>query len=242
VPPDARFGLREERVETRTADGTRLVGWAMRTRVPDSTGFWLLIFHGNGGNISSDGREQHYARLQALGLDLLTFDYRGYGESDGDPSETGMYEDADATYAYLRNTLGVPAERIVIFGHSLGSTIAVDLASRVPVRGLILEGAPTSVPDAGQAIYPWLPRRWLARSRFASAEKIARVRSPVLFLHAVQDEVIPVRLGRRLYGLANEPKRFVELHGGHADAYLQDASTYDEAIRGFLGGLARSRP
>ncbi|HEU5169869.1 MAG TPA: alpha/beta hydrolase, partial [Gemmatimonadales bacterium] len=188
--PDPSLGLYPVRIETTTADGVRLVGWRMQSgRAPRRP--WLLMFHGNGGDVSSSGRPEHYRALLRLGLNLLAFDYRGYGESEGRPSEAGVYRDADAAYAYLRDTLGVPPERIVIFGHSLGSAVAVDLASRVPARALVVEGALTSVPDVGQRTYFFLPVRLLARNRFASAEKIGRVTIPKLFLHARWDEVIP---------------------------------------------------
>ncbi len=211
--PDPRMGLRPERVSTVTQDGVRLVGWAMSG--PDAAARWMLMFHGNSGNIASDGRPEHYERLRALGLNLITFDYRGYGE-------------------ILRDSLRVPADRIVIFGHSLGSAVAVDLASRVPARGLVVEGAFSSGPDAAQRIYWFLPVRLVMRSRFASADKIAAVAAPKLFLHAREDEVIPFDLGRKLFEQAPGPKRFVALGGGHNDAYLADSASYFGAIADFL--------
>ncbi|HEX5385629.1 MAG TPA: alpha/beta hydrolase [Gemmatimonadales bacterium] len=234
VPPDPALGLEPERVETVTADGVRLVGWLMRDASPDPSALWMLIFHGNGENLSSAGRPQHYRALRALGLNLLTFDYRGYGESEGRPSEAGVYRDADAAYAYLRDSLGIPPERILIFGHSLGSAVAVDLASRVPARGIVIEGSFTSVPEVAQRIYPFFPVRLLARSRFSSIDKIGRVAMPKLFLHASVDRMTPLALGRRLYDAAAEPKAFIELAGGHADAYDADSAAYFGAIASFL--------
>lgn len=237
VEPDGRLGLHPVRVETTTSDGVRLVGWMAADPAPGDSALWLLAFHGNGGNVSSAGRPEHYRALRALGLNLLTFDYRGYGESEGWPSEAGLYRDADAAYDYLRRVLGVPPERIVLYGHSLGSAVAVDLASRHPAAGLVLEGSFTSVPDVGQRVYPFLPVRLLARNRFDSGEKIARVAIPKLFLHARRDDVIPFRLGQRLYRMAPGPKRFVELRGGHNDAYDVDSAAYFGAIREFIAGL-----
>ena len=230
--PDPRLGLDPVRVTTVTRDGVRLAGWVMASA--DTSRPWMLIFHGNAGNIASDGRPEHYERLRALGLNLITFDYRGYGESEGTPTEAGVYLDADAAYAFVRDSLGVPAERIVIFGHSLGSAVAVDLASRVSARGLIVEGAFSSGPDAAQRIYWFLPVRLVMRSRFDSEAKIARVTGPKLFLHARQDEVIPFDLGERLYQRAPDPKTFVALRGGHNDAYLADSAVYFGAIDAFL--------
>ena len=229
--PDARLALNPRRVTTRTQDGLRLVGWVMSG---DASGLWMLVLHGNAGNISTDGRPEHYQRLRALGLNLVAFDYRGYGESEGAPTETGLYRDADAAYAYLRDSLHVPPNRIVIFGHSLGSAVAVDLASRVPARGLVVEGAFTSAPDVARRIYWFLPVRLVMQSRFDSDDKIARVTGPKLFLHARADEAIPFDLGRKLYERATEPKAFVELSGGHNDAYVVDSAAYFGALAAFL--------
>ena len=235
MPP---VGLPVERAVLRTEDGVRLVSWIIRTGRPDAP--WLLICHGNGGNISDAGRPEHYAGLRAEGLNLFAFDYRGYGESEGTPTERGLYEDARTAYRYLRDSLGVPAARIVLFGHSLGSAVAVELAGRVPAAGLILDGALTSVPDRAAEIYPYLPVRWLARSRYASLDKVGTLRLPKLFLHAELDEVIPIAHGRRLFHAAPEPKRFVTLRGGHADAFEVDSGRYYGEIRRFVGSLPES--
>jgi uncharacterized protein len=240
TPPPRELGLPVERVEIRTDDGLTLVAWVMRSESRSDP--WLLICHGNGGNISEAGRPFHYAGLRGLGLNLLAFDYRGYGESEGKPSEPGLYRDAEAGYRYLRDTLGVEADRIVIFGHSLGSAVAVELAGRVPASGLILDGALTSVTDRGQEVYPFVPVRWIAGSRYASIEKIGKLRLPKLFLHADRDEVILISYGKRLYQAAPPPKRFVVLGGGHGDAFDVDSATYYGAIRTFLAELSRRTP
>lgn len=234
--PPTRLGLPIERVEIPTEDGVTLVAWAVPAGA-DSTGLWLLICHGNAGNLSEFDRPVHYAGLRELGLSLLAFDYRGYGESGGAPSEEGLYRDADAAYRYLRQR-GVPAERIVLFGHSLGSAVAIDLASRVPAAGLIVEGALTSAVDRGQELYPYVPVRRIARSRFGSLDKVAGIAVPKLFLHASRDEVIPLAHGRRLFEAAREPKTFVELEGGHGDAFDVDSTRYYGSIASFLDRLA----
>jgi hypothetical protein len=235
VPP--ALGLAPERVEIPSGDGVTLVAWVIRAPGTDTTGRWLLICHGNAGNLSEAGRPEHYADLRALGLNLLAFDYRGYGESSGSPSEAGLYRDASAAYGYLRDTLGVPPERIVLFGHSLGSAVAVELATRVPAAGLVLDGALMSVIARAQEVYPYVPVRWVARSRFASIEKIGRVQMPKLFLHARQDDVVPIAHGRRLYDAAPPPKTFVELGGGHGDSFEADSAVYFGAIARFLETL-----
>jgi pimeloyl-ACP methyl ester carboxylesterase len=220
TPPPPALGLVPERVEFRTADGVRLVGWVMRA-AGDTAGRWLLMCHGNAGNLSDAGRPRHYAGLRGLGLSLLAFDYRGYGESSGAPDEAGLYRDADAAWGYLTQTLGVAPRRIVIFGHSLGSAVAVELATRAPAAGLILEGALTSVTDRAQEAYPLVPVRWM----------------PKLFLHARADEVIPFAHGRRLFDAAPAPKTFVALAGGHGDAFERDSAAYFGAIARFLAAL-----
>jgi fermentation-respiration switch protein FrsA (DUF1100 family) len=236
LPPPALLDLPLERVEIQTADSVTLVGWVIAAP-RDSTVLWLLICHGNAGNLSEFDRPIHYAGLRRLGLNLLVFDYRGYGESGGVPTERGLYRDADAAYRYLREVRGIPANRIVVFGHSLGSAVAVDLASRVPSAGLIVEGALTSVIDRGQELYPYIPVRWIGGSQFASLEKVARVRVPKLFLHAAADDVIPLGHGRRLYDAAPAPKTFVELQGGHGDAFDVDSARYFGSIAEFLVSL-----
>jgi fermentation-respiration switch protein FrsA (DUF1100 family) len=235
LDPPAELGLDLRRVTVTASDGVRLVSWAMP--VNGGSGTWLLICHGNAGNISEAGRPHHYASLRALGLSLLAFDYRGYGESEGAPSEDGLYRDADAAYRYLRDTLRVPPERIVLFGHSLGSAVAVELASRVPAAGLILDGALTSVVERAQELFPYAPVRWIAASRYASIERVRELTLPKLFLHARNDEVIPIAHGRRLYEAAAPPKRFVELQGTHGDAFNVDSAAYFGAIGRFVSEL-----
>jgi fermentation-respiration switch protein FrsA (DUF1100 family) len=237
LDPPAELDLDVRRVAVTASDGVRLVSWAMP--VNEGSGYWLLICHGNGGNISEAGRPYHYAGLRALGLSLFAFDYRGYGESEGAPSEVGLYRDADAAYRYLRDSLGVPPERILLFGHSLGSAVAVELASRVPAAGLILDGALTSVVDRAQELFPYAPVRWIAASRYPSIERVGELALPKLFLHARGDEVIPLAHGRRLYEAAATPKRFVELRGTHGDSFDADSAAYFGAIGRFLSELGR---
>jgi uncharacterized protein len=239
--PAARLGLQPERVAFKTDDGVQIVGWVMPA-AQSANSFWLLICHGNAGNLSEFERPAHYAALRDVGLNLLAFDYRGYGESGGAASEQGLYRDADAAYRYLTKERGVPANRIILFGHSLGSAVAIDLASRSPAAGLIVEGALTSTVNRGQELYPFIPVRLLARSRFSSIDKVAGIRIPKLFLHAARDEVIPVAHGRRLFQAAAEPKKFVELEGMHSDAFAVDSARYFGSIADFLSSIRSSMP
>jgi fermentation-respiration switch protein FrsA (DUF1100 family) len=237
VAPPAELGLRVQRVELTASDGVRLVSWALPA--DDGSGYWLLMCHGNAGNISEAGRPYHYAGLRALGLSLFALDSRGYGESEGVPTEQGLYRDADAAYRYLRDTLRVPAERIVVFGHSLGSAVAVELVSRVPAAGLVLDGALTSVLERAQELFPYAPVRWVAASRYSSIERVGDLTLPKLFLHARDDEVVPLAHGLRLHGAAAPPKRFVTLQGTHGDAFEVDSAAYYGAIGRFLAELDR---
>lgn len=211
VATPADYGLPYERVTLEAEDGHKLTGWV----IPGESERWLLYFHGNGENISS--YLTLMPELHALGLNVLLFDYRGYGESEGVPSESGLYADARAAYAFLRNR-GVPAEGIILYGFSLGSGVAVNLAAEVAGRedlgGLILEAAYTSLPAAGRSLYPFLPTT-LMRNRYDSLSKIGAVRAPLLMLHARDDYTVPFRQGRELYEAALQPKRFVEVSGGH---------------------------
>ena len=232
--PAAPAWLSAERVEIPTADSLRLIGWVVPARSGAADSPWLLLFHGNAGNIATAGRPDHDLQLSRLGLNVLALDYRGYGESQGRPSEPGLYADADAAWHWLTTVRGVPPGRIVIYGHSLGSAVAIELATRVEAAGLIVEGAPTSVPDRGQEVYPFLPVRWLSRNRFASKERIGRVTCPKLFIHGLNDTTIPIRHGRRLFELAAEPKKFLAVAGGHDDAYAVDAESYERGITRFL--------
>lgn len=233
-PPPA-LGLDVRKVQLTASDGVRLVSWAMPAE--GGSGHWLLICHGNAGNISEAGRPYHYAGLRGLGLSLFAFDYRGYGESEGAPTEQGLYRDAEAAYRHLRDTLGIPPQRIVLFGHSLGAAVAVELASRVPAAGLVLDGALTSVVERAQELFPYAPVRWLAANRYPSIERIGSLRLPKLFLHARDDEVVPIAHGRRLFEAAAPPKRFVELRGTHGDAFDADSAEYYGAIGRFVAEL-----
>jgi uncharacterized protein len=229
--------LRQTRVAYAAGDGVQITAWAIPAGGPDPTDFWLLICHGNQGNIGTGRRPAFYAAARDAGLSLLAFDYRGYGASTGAPDEPGLYEDAKASYAHLTRAMGVPPDRIVIFGHSLGTGVAIELATRAPAAGLILEAPYTSIVEIGQARYPFIPVSLIASQRFPSIDRIGHVTMPVLFLHSPEDDVIPHAHGRRLHDATVAPKRFVDVRGGHDDAYRVDAEVYFGAIREFLGTL-----
>jgi fermentation-respiration switch protein FrsA (DUF1100 family) len=238
-PSPNRFALLEKRVTYPSTDDVTVSAWLVPAAEPSDR--WMLICHGNLGSIGYGARPEFYASMRDLGINLLAFDYRGFGESNGTPDEHGFYDDATASYRYLTDTLGVPPEQIVIFGHSLGSGVAIELASRVSAAGLIVEGAYTSVVDRGQELYPYFPIAYMATQRFPSLDRIGRIAIPTLFLHSPDDRVIPYAHGRRLFDAARSQKRFVDVRGGHDTAFQIDKATYFGAVEEFLQEILETK-
>jgi fermentation-respiration switch protein FrsA (DUF1100 family) len=233
-PPEAALGIAPRVVRFASGDGIALVGWIIYAKGADSaTGAWVLDCHGNAGNISSYGRPRWAAWMREQGINVFQFDYRGFGESAGTPSEMGLYADAEAAYNYLIDSVGVAPERIVIYGHSLGSGVATHLASRVKAAGMIVEGAFTAAADRGQELYPWLPVRLLSSNDFDSIGRIRSIAMPKLFIHATNDEIIPYAHGQRLFEAAEAPKSFLTVTGGHEHAFEQDRERYYAAVKAF---------
>jgi hypothetical protein len=228
------LGWRFEDVRLATADGETLHGWFVPAESPAA--LTVLFFHGNAGNISH--RFDKLAVLRALGADTLIVDYRGYGESGGAPSEKGTRLDADAAYAWLRARRALDARRLVVYGESLGAAVAVDLAARAAVGGLVLESGFTSAVDVGREMLPFLPVAWIMRDRYDSVSKIGRVTAPILILHSRDDEFFGWRHPERLLRAARAPKELVELRGGHNDAFLVSAPVYRRALGAFLARVA----
>jgi uncharacterized protein len=235
-PPGLDLDSRD--IALQSDDGTPLVARLIPPPAAESPARagWILYLHGAGGNVGVLGYNEAWAKFRRLGLGVLAVDYRGFGESGGRPSEAGMYRDAAAAYTYLTGPLGVSATRIVVYGYSLGSAVAIDLATRVPAAGLIVEGALLSVPARGAELYPFLPVAWLARNRFASVDKVGRVKMPKLFIHARDDNDVPIAHGRKLFELAVAPKYFQEVAGGHQTAHRVDPGFFTAVAR-FVGGL-----
>lgn len=211
----ADIGLDYEALWLSAADGVRLHGWYVPA--PRARGA-VLFLHGNAGNIAH--RLESIRIFHQLGLAVLIFDYRGYGRSEGRPTEQGTYRDAQAAWDHLVRERGLAAGRILIFGRSLGASIGARLAARVRPRALIVESAFTSVPDLAAQLYPWLPVRLLSRYRYDTAAALAGLRCPVLVVHSRDDEIIPYSHGRALFERANPPKRLLTLRGGHNDGFL----------------------
>lgn len=222
------IGLDYEDVMLDTSDGVRIHSWF----VPGESTRALLYFHGNAGNISH--RLHSIRQFHDLGLSVFIIDYRGYGKSEGAPSEDGLYRDAEAAWQHLTDVRGIPAKDIVVFGRSLGGSIASWLASIRSPGALILDSSFTSVPDVGQEAYPWLPVRLLSRFRHATIEYVTKATCPVLVVHSRHDDIIPFHHGEALFSAANEPKFFLELRGGHNDASITSEAVYVDGLRDFL--------
>jgi len=235
--PD-NLGLKYEDVTLTTSDGVRINGWLVPA--PDAK-LTVLFFHGNAGNISH--RLEKLAILHDLGVNTFIIDYRGFGRSEGKPNEQGTYRDAQAAYDYVvgralapRAPRGSPRS-IILYGESLGSAVAADLATKVEVGGLILEEAFTSVGDVGQKMFPFFPVRWLVQNKYDTLSKMPRIKVPLLILHSREDEFFDMRHAQRLLAAANEPKTLVELHGTHNDAFLVSAPVYRDGLQKFFASL-----
>lgn len=223
------WGLAYEDVALQTRDGTSLHGWYIPNT--DSKRV-LLFFHGNAGNISHRG--ESVAIFHRLGLNIFIFDYRGYGQSGGKPSEKGLYEDARTAWRYLTESKAFHKHDIIIFGRSLGGVIATHLAAEVDPGVLIVESTFSSARDMASFVFPVIFYVVPLRFQFNSAERIQQVRSPVLILHSPEDEIIPYSLGQKVFQAANEPKTFVTIKGDHNNGFLISQPEYEQALKKFL--------
>ncbi len=209
------------------SDGVEISAWFVPSASPAAT---VLFCHGNGGNISH--RLEKIRILHSLNVNILLFDYRGYGRSKGSPTEDGLYLDAEAAYDYLVNDRRIPPDRIIGYGESLGGAVIVDLAARHPLRGLILEGSFTSIPDMAHNYFPFIPA-FVFKAFFNSYDKIREIKAPKLHFHSRADEIVPFELGKKLYDNGPDPKKLVELQGGHNDSFLVSEDLYVSELRAF---------
>jgi uncharacterized protein len=227
APTDAGFPQAAE-VMLRSADGTQVIAW----HVPPKEGRPVVIyFHGNGGSLRY--RVPRFLPLTEDGTGLVALSYRGFGGSEGSPSEAGLISDARAAYDFARAQY--PDAKIVIWGESLGTGVAVAIAAEKEVAAVVLEAPYTSTADIAFAAYPFIPVRLLMKDQFRSDERIGKVRAPLLVLHGGQDRVIPVSYGERLFALANEPKQFVQFARGEHENLDQYGAL--QAARDFLTRL-----
>ena len=234
--PDA-IGLDYTPVNIATTDSETLHGWWVPA--PDAKGT-VLFFHGNAGNISH--RINYLAMFKRLGYNTLLFDYRGYGQSSGVPSESGTYLDAQAAWQYLTETRGVAPARIILFGESLGGAVAAWLAAREKPGLLVLASVFTSVPDLAAEIYPFLPVRWLTRFHYNTLESLQSVTCPVFIAHSPQDEIIPFAQSQRLFQAASEPKQFLTLEGGHNIGFIFMQPIWIKSLGAFMDAHLLASP
>jgi hypothetical protein len=230
-------GLSYEDGLFQSRDGVKLTGWyvpALDAR------FTVLFCHGNSGNIMH--AMDAVGLFHEMGLGCLVFDYRGYGASEGRPTEAGIYLDVRAAFDWLTQVKGVPAERIILCGRSLGGAIASHLATEVQPAALAVEGAFTSYADIGAHFHPYMPTRPFARFRYDTLTHVKRVRCPVLVVHSKDDTVVPPVFGARLFEAAHEPKQFTEIAGSHSNGFLFSANQYKAAWVQWLESLADRRP
>ena len=220
-------------------DGVRLHGWWIRRVDGGDDDPVLLFFHGNAGNLSHRA-EMLFELATRVPARVFVVGYRGYGRSEGRPSEDGLYRDARAAWRHLTGEGGVPPDRIVIFGKSLGGAVAIDLATEVEPAGLMIESSFSSIPDMAGKHYPFVPK-FMIRTRMNSLAKISTISCPKLFIHSKADRVVPYALGRKLYEAAPEPKRFHEILGaGHNETWLVGGNAYFEALSGFVREAVRA--
>jgi fermentation-respiration switch protein FrsA (DUF1100 family) len=224
-------GLEFEDVFFTASDGVRLHGWF----VPGSGDKTLVWFHGNAGNIGH--RVDNLAELHArLGVSIFIFDYRGYGRSEGTPSERGTYLDAQAALDYLESRQDLAGHKTVLFGRSLGCAIAAEAATRNEAYALVLESPYTSVRAMARRVYPFIPGiGLLVSTKYDCLAKVKNVHIPIMVLHGDRDEIVPFDMGRELFEAANPPKRFYTIEGaGHNDTYLVGGTEYYQALASFI--------
>ncbi|MCH7548341.1 MAG: alpha/beta hydrolase [Candidatus Krumholzibacteriota bacterium] len=231
TPADAGMEYRDVYFD---AGRHQLHGWFVPAQ---NARYTLLYCHGNAGNITH--RVELVRAFVERGLSVFIFDYSGYGKSEGRVGEAETYRSAHAAWDYLTGDAGIDEQSIIIFGRSLGSAVAIELATQVSPRALILESSFTSLPDLGARAYPFLPVRLLSRFRYNSIDRIQDIRVPKLFVHSLDDDLVPLGMGKRLYRHASRPKVWTRAQGDHNAIYLVAGSRYEETLREFIASLGQ---
>jgi fermentation-respiration switch protein FrsA (DUF1100 family) len=235
----AAAGLRFDDLRLKTKDGETIAAWFVPAE-QGSAAPTLLFCHGNAGDIGD--RVDAVKTFHDLGLNVLIFSYRGYGTSTGTPSEQGTYADAMAAWTYAAAERSIAPEKIVLYGHSLGGAVAAWLATQVKPGALVLESTFTSVPAMARRVFPLLLQiKPLMRFKYDTLNALRQVACPVLIAHGSADELIPCDMGQRLFAAAHEPKRFVEIVGGHNDGGMEADPEYRRAFSEFLADAIPSR-
>ena len=225
----ADINLAFEKIALKTEDGLKISAWYVPA---DNAKYTVLFCHGNAGNMTH--RLDSINILNEIGLNCLIFDYRGYGDSQGKPSEEGTYRDARAAWKWLTEQKKTTAERIILFGRSLGGSVVANLATEVNPKGIVLESAFTSYEEIGKKFYPYMPVHLFAKFNYKTIDSVRRIHCPVLFIHSRNDKIIPFELGLRLYEAASEPKKFVEIVGSHNDGFMFSGDIYTKGWQEWL--------
>ena len=227
------IGLPYESIRFLSKDKTELHAWYIPKKDANTT---LLFFHGNGGNISH--RLDSIKIFHSLGMNVFIFDYRGFGKSQGSANEQNTYDDAKSAWNYLLKNRSVKAENIIIFGRSLGGTIAANLGSTVKPKGIILESTFNSIKEISAERYPFLPQS-LLRFNYGTIKYLKAINYPILVIHSKDDNIIPFKYGEAVFKNANEPKTFVKLSGDHNYGFLDSHEIYVAALEKFLNKIDR---
>ena len=233
-------GLPLEDVELKTTDGFSLHGWWIPAGPGDAP--VLVWCHGNAGNISN--RLEHLAPLVKAGVSVMIFDYRGYGRSTGVPSETGLYVDGEAALTHVLRDRGVSPNKVVVFGQSLGSAVAAQLANHhADLAGLILETPFPSIVEAAHALYgKQVPVEALLNARYDVRRRLAAVHMPVLVIHGDHDSILPLPLGRAVFDAANDPKEWLLIPGAdHNNTFIVGGNAYFQTLLEFIHRVTASR-
>jgi len=234
LPSDINIPFQE--IELITPDQIKLHSWLIGAHEGEPcTGDVVLFCHGNAGNISH--RLDTVRIFRQLGFLVFIFDYRGYGRSQGTPSEMGTYTDGETAWQYLTQSLNIPPEKIILWGRSLGGAVAAYLATRVQAKALILESTFTSIPDLAAQIYPIFPAHLLCRIHYNTQKRLSTIHMPLLVIHSPQDEIIPFSHGQRLFAAAREPKKFLTISGSHNQGFIDDQVIYIQGLNHFFSSL-----
>ncbi len=226
------INLHFEDVLLKTQDGETISCWYVPSGGYEGSGRMVIFSHGNAGNIGD--RLGTIEVFHRMGYDVMVYDYRGYGASTGTPTEQGTYWDALAVWNYVKGEKGIPPEKIVLFGRSLGGAISAWLAEQVGPGALVLESAFRSAPAMARKMFPYLPINLICKFDYNNEERLKNITCPIVVAHSVDDEMIPFSHGQKLYERAGEPKMFVEMRGGHNSGGLDADSAYQARLKEFL--------
>ena len=224
-------GTAFHRIQFPTSDGLSLEGIQLGTTAVWP--YWILFCPASGMTIHMTEVQEQLRALRSFGYGVLSFDYRGFGGNAGEPTEEGVYTDAESAYIYLTQSLRVPPTRVILAGRSLGSAVAVELGTRVNVAGLVLFSPIDSVPLVGARLYPWFPVRHFARNQFDNLAKVDRLHSPVVVVYGTTDGMIPIGVARSLYEKVLSPKLMLETDAGHYDAGFNRGAQLLDALSRF---------